>query len=261
MSNGGNKMQQKALCGILVQMGIISEDDARVAQERADASDGDVAGVLVAERLVGELPLAEAICTHLSLPFIHVDQCHLEPETVAAVPSELQKRHRFVVVDRFKGIVVLAAGGVLPREVIAEVERLTGCKVQICATTVSEIQTVLENIDAVPAQTRQKGTPAEQAATALPSGADPDARSEAALQEVLDTGLDEQPEDGLLDPGLLPSSPEEPAGTPSSMTKAEEQALLEDDEVAQEADELFADLQRDLERFGPVSSKDEDEQS
>jgi len=261
MSNGGNKMHHKSLGGILVQMGLISEEDARVAQERADASDGNLAGALVAERLVAEMPLAEAICTHLSLPFIHADQCHLDPETTAVVPTELQRTHHFVVMDQFKEIVVLATSGVLPDEVVAEVESLTGCHVQICITTVSEVRAVLGNIDAASAKTDKYAAPAKPPAPIPSPEFEADAQSEAALQEVLDTGVSETPEQGLLDPNLVSAPPEEPGGTPPAMTTAEEEALLEDDEISQEADELFADLQRDLERFGPVHREDEDEES
>lgn len=252
MSNGGGKTNQKSLGDILVQMGVISEEDVRAVRERADASDGDVAGAIVADRLVAEMPLAEAICTHLSLPFIHADRCDLEPEAVAAVPVELQKTHHFAVVDRFEGIVVLATGGVLSHEVIAEVEKLTGCRVQVCVTTVSEIRAVLQNIDAASAKKKRD--------TGSPPESDADVRSEAALREVLGTGVGAPPQEGLLDTNVISEPPEEPGGTPPSMTKDEEQALLEDDEVSQEADELFADLQRDLERFGPVRREDEDEE-
>lgn len=258
MSNGGGKMQQKSLGDILVQMGIISEEDARAVLEHPEVDDDDVASALVADRLIAELPLAEAICTHLSLPFVHVDQYYLDPETVATVPEQLQRAHRFVVVDQFKGIVVLATAGVLSHEIVAEVEKLTECQVQICVTTVSEIRAVLETLGTASAK-KTKGS-AEEVASAPSPESDADAQSEAALQEVLGTDTDGPPDD-LLDPNLISASSDEPEGTPPSMTQTEEEALLEDDEVSQEADELFADLQRDLERFGPVGRDGEDEEA
>lgn len=256
MAKESSKSQLKSLEGILVQMGIISEDDAKAVRRQAGDTDGDVASAVVAERLAAELPLAEAICTHLSLPFMHADQYNVDPEVARSVPTELQKTYHFAVIDRFEGIIVIATAGVLSDEVVSNIEALTECQVQVCITTVTEMRSILENLEtAAPKKTKSKAAPAASA----PADAQADAQSEAALQEVL--GGAEGQGDAFLDPHVVKTESTATEEPPPAMTEDEKESLLEDDEISQEADELFADLQRDLERFTPEGDDKKAEES
>ena len=153
MANNSSKSQLRSLEGILVQMGIISEDDAQAVRRKAGETDGDVAGAVVAERLAGELPLAEAICTHLSLPFMHADQYSVDPEVAESVPTELQKTYHFAVIDRFEGIIVLATAGVLSDEVVSNIEEVKargGRIIAVVSDEATELQGKVDHLIRVP---------------------------------------------------------------------------------------------------------------
>ena len=204
-------IRQKSLDELLVQMGVISKEEAQLAAGRAAEEDGNVAAVLVAERLVSEESLAEAICSRLSLPFLRVSQYPIDPKKLQLLPYAFQRANHFIVVDHFEGIVVVATCGVLSNDVVTEIEKRTACQVQVFVATVEDMHRALEQA----AELRDK-TPSQ--ASVAPSVAQ--------------------------------------ARAPDEETLAEETSAPEESEaISQEAEDLLADLQRDLERFAPTDSQ------
>ena len=204
-------IRQKSLDELLVQMGVVSKEEAQLAAERAAEEDGNVAAVLVAERLISEESLAEAVCGRLSLPFIRIAQCHIDPKSLQLLPYEFQSANHFIIVDHFEGIVVVATCGVLSSEVVTEIEERTGCQAQVFVATVEDVRLALGQAAEL------KDKTASQAPVA-PSTAKPQA--------------------------------------PDEKTLAEEAVAAEESEaISQEAEDLLADLQRDLERFAPTDAQ------
>ena len=227
MSNG-YRARQKSLAELLVQVGAVTQEEAQRAVEQVSDTDGDLAGALVAEGVLGEEALAEAVCNHLSLPFIHVDQYDVQPAAQELFPHDFLTANRFVVLDHYEGIVVVATSGVLSNEVLAEIEKQTGCQPQIYVTMVNDLRVVLNRMASA---TRTKP---------------PRAPGKATGDEAAPAKTPTPQEEPMLEPHEVAA---EEAGEP-----VEEERPTVAEQPSEEADELFADLQRDLERFNPSDS-------
>ncbi|MFH0965096.1 MAG: hypothetical protein V2A58_13940 [Planctomycetota bacterium] len=207
------RLKEKPLEELLVQAGLLPRAEASGTVELAKRQGVDVSRVLADKGVVGEKPIAEAICAHFALPYIDLAQCYIPSDVKRLFPADLQQKYDVVVLDKFSGTIVVATCRTPSQEVLGEIKKRTNCEPQVLITTVTAVRNALSGLAEASA-----GAEAEGAEAAKRAG------QEAVVAE---------PEEG-----------KEAVDVAASAESGQ-------DRVSKEADNLFAELQKDLERFTP----------
>lgn len=102
---------------ILVELGIVSDDDISAALAEQRSSGQKLGDVLMAKRLVTQRDLLRALAIQFDQEFIDFDEIQLDLEVAAQISPALARRHRAMPIARKGDVVVVAMAN--PADVLA----------------------------------------------------------------------------------------------------------------------------------------------
>jgi len=139
-----HRMTKRKLGEVLLREQMVTREQIEDALNE-QAETGEFLGeILVRKGYVSERDIAETIATQYSFPYLEPDQYYVSTEVLQLLPVEFMAKHLVIPLDRFGQILTVVTSGPLDSDVLAEVEQLTGCKVQIFISVVSEVRKAVE---------------------------------------------------------------------------------------------------------------------
>lgn len=138
------RLVRKKLGEILVEEGLIKEDQVQEALRQQKAS-GDLLGeALIKLGYLTEADIAWAIVKQFGLPYIDASRYQVPKDVAQAFPSELMWQNRFIVLDKIGGALIIALSGVFNAEVFEKFEKLSGGQVFIYVSTSGQVLSALQ---------------------------------------------------------------------------------------------------------------------
>ncbi len=122
-------LEREHIGSVLVESGLVSADDLQRARERQAETGEPLTRVLVAEGMVAETALIQALGEHFGVEFISLADTVVDPAAAALIPESLARRYGVIPV-RFEDDALVVAmvdpGNVL---VVDDVRAITGRRV------------------------------------------------------------------------------------------------------------------------------------
>jgi hypothetical protein len=138
------KLTRKRLGEILIEEGILKEDQL-VESLRRQKETGELLGdVLVQLGFLSETDIARALVKQFGLPFIDASNYQVSRQAIESVPPELMWQHRFIVLDKIGKTLLVALSGVLNAEVIEEIGRVSQSQPFVYVSTSSQVVAALQ---------------------------------------------------------------------------------------------------------------------
>jgi type IV pilus assembly protein PilB len=138
------KLIRKKLGEILVEEGLLKDDQVQEALRKQKETGGLLGEVLVRLQYVSEIDIARAIAKQFGLPYIDASKYHIGKDVMGIIPSEMLHENQFVPLDKLGKALLLAVSGVLNGEIFEQLEKITGSKLFIYVSTVSSVQETLK---------------------------------------------------------------------------------------------------------------------
>jgi hypothetical protein len=139
------RMTKKRLGELLRDEGLVTDgqvEEALASQRKT----GELLGeVLVRLGYVTEYDIAKTIVTQFGLPYLAVKQHFLADDIMRAFPERLMRQYQFIPLDRIGNVITIAVGGLLNFDVLGELEKISGAKIQVFVSTWSEIKAAMED--------------------------------------------------------------------------------------------------------------------
>jgi type IV pilus assembly protein PilB len=129
---------------ILVEAGLLRDDQLQEALRLQHASGRLLFEVLVQEGMVTEAQIAAALMERNHLPYIEPSHYTIADDLLGTFDPAMMRRFQFVPVDSIGSVLVIAVAGVLSDDVLRQIASQTGCTVKIFQTRISEIDAVLQ---------------------------------------------------------------------------------------------------------------------
>ncbi|HEX6261533.1 MAG TPA: ATPase, T2SS/T4P/T4SS family, partial [Actinomycetota bacterium] len=170
----------KDLGEVLVDEGLITEDDLGKAHEEQERSGRSLGRVLLDLNLVDETKLVEALAHQIGLQFVDLSEHGVDASAVALVPEQVARRHRAIPIAFEDSTLVVAMSD--PSNVIAldDIRTITGFEVRAVVATAADVD---EAINKYAKLDQSVEDIAHQAAGAADEDLDLDAM-EAAVEEA-----------------------------------------------------------------------------
>src|SRR5262245_16856563 len=138
------KLVRKKMGEILVDEGLVKEEQVQEALRRQRSTGEGFGEVLVSLGYVSEIDIARTIVKQSGLPYIDASRYRINKDGVQAVPAELMWLNQFVVLDKIGKTILVAISNVLSPELFEKLEKITGTQIFVYVATSSQVQQALE---------------------------------------------------------------------------------------------------------------------
>lgn len=147
-----SKLTRKRLGELLLSEGLVSEDQIAEALRQQQRTGELLGEVLVKLGYVTASDIARTIATQFGMPYIDCSRYYLTKAVIELFPMETLVKHQFVPLDRIGNILIIALSGLMNEQVLSEIERSTGCELQVYVSTWDQVQKALAGLQTVGAR-------------------------------------------------------------------------------------------------------------
>ena len=138
------KLIRKKMGEVLVDEGLLKDDQVQEAVRRQRATGESFGEILVSMGFVTESDIARTLVKQSGLPYIDASRYRINKDGVQAVPAELLWQNQMVVLDKIGRTLLVAISTVISPEILEKLERVSGSQIFVYVSTWSQIQTALE---------------------------------------------------------------------------------------------------------------------
>ena len=135
-------LNQDELKSVLLDSGIVSEEQMRMAEERMREG-GTLAEALLFYSFISDEELGRLLSDSLGLPFVSLRQAFISDEVLRIIPEVVAKKHRIIAFALDEGGLSVAMADPGDLEIRNFLEKKTGLPVKVSYTTEREIRNAL----------------------------------------------------------------------------------------------------------------------
>ncbi len=145
---GGMVIERKVQLGqLLIQLGCVTEDQVAHALDlQRESGHTKLVGELLVELgYCSDSQIAKALAQVYEVPYSQISPKICDPAVMESLPKEFLTEHSVLPLFEVNGVMTVALSEPSDVYLIDEIERLSGCKVQVVCATVHDIESTLQN--------------------------------------------------------------------------------------------------------------------
>jgi len=135
---------RKDFTRLLVEKGLISEEELKSIQEMHAAKGGSLSEILIKSGYVNEKDLVIFLSTYLSIPPIKVLNLKIPSEVIKIIPKATARKYTILPVGRIGNVLTVAVSDPLNIVVFEDLERITGCEINPVISPHSELTQAID---------------------------------------------------------------------------------------------------------------------
>jgi len=136
--------EKRKIGEILIENGFITKEMLAEALEYQKKFGGNITQYLVSSGYIDEMNLARCISDQFSCPYLPLWAYDISANIIALVPYQAAQKYWLLPVDKMANLLTIVMADPFDETAIAEVEKLTNCKVQRFVGLLSDIITAIE---------------------------------------------------------------------------------------------------------------------
>ena len=138
------KLIRKKMGEVLVDEGLVKEEQVQEALRRQRATGESFGEILVAMGFVSEVDIARTLVKQSGLPYIDASKYRINKDGTQAVPAELMWQNQFIVLDKIGKTILVAISNVLSPEIFEKLEKVSGSQIFVYVATTGQVLSALE---------------------------------------------------------------------------------------------------------------------
>ena len=131
---------------ILWAEGLLTEEQIRETLAEQRRANLFLNEALVQQGYVTEEQIAGALSKHCALPFMKSEQYEIPAEILDTFPETMLREYQFVPLDRIGNLLTILGATILDRDVLREIQRLSGCQIYQYVGTWSDIRQAIDRL-------------------------------------------------------------------------------------------------------------------
>ncbi|MDR7544990.1 MAG: type IV-A pilus assembly ATPase PilB [Armatimonadota bacterium] len=143
---GVKAVRAERLGQILLELGVVTEQQLKHAQEIQDRTGERLGKILRDTGAVSDQDLARAMAAQWGYPYVALANTKIDEETAKLIPHALAVRHKCIALERRGGRLVLAVADPLNVLAIDDVRLITGMEVDLVIATEEDIANALASV-------------------------------------------------------------------------------------------------------------------
>jgi general secretion pathway protein E/type IV pilus assembly protein PilB len=131
------------LIDLLVDMGLVTDEQLASAREESEAGGESVIHVLLSKKVIRGVDVAQAKAAHFGYEFINLNDIRLSDEVVASIPRNVAKRYRAVPVAKHDHTIAVALADPSDLDVVDSLQRMINADIELRVATDDDIDAAL----------------------------------------------------------------------------------------------------------------------
>lgn len=129
---------------VLLQKGIISEEQLEHALKAQKEGQGLLGELLVTLGYATEEDIVQALAIQHDFPYLPLANYEVDAEVIKLIPEDFARKNHILPVDKMGDILTVVIDNPLDQSAVKDIEKLTGCKIEIFVSTNKEIKEAIE---------------------------------------------------------------------------------------------------------------------
>jgi len=121
----GKRLDYQRLAEALGDRGMVEQEALKLALQDSRGTGVPFPELLLNRALISDWELSRQVCRLYGLPFVPLDVYPPDPDAVELLDPDIVRRHRCVPVQQHGDVLTLCMPGLVPEEVLLEVEEIT----------------------------------------------------------------------------------------------------------------------------------------
>ena len=177
------RKKTKQLGQILIEQGLISEDQLQEALHTQERVPKSLGRILIDLQLIKETDLVRALAQQIGLEFVDLSDFPVDPSSAALIPESVARRYRALPIGQRDGTLLVAMSDPANVYALDDIRTITGREVQPVVATAADVTTAIRKYN-------NMGDQVEQLAGEASSAADDD---DMHLDAMPDTAVEDAP--------------------------------------------------------------------
>jgi len=139
------KIIDKQLGQLLIEKGIINEEQLSKALKVQGEKGGLIGQILVNLGYASEADIAQAITVQYGFPFLPLSGYEIDKEVISLIPEQVARQYGLIAIDKIGDTLTIAMANPLNMQAIEDIEMLTRCTAQVFVSTLSDLNQAINN--------------------------------------------------------------------------------------------------------------------
>jgi type IV pilus assembly protein PilB len=137
--SGAKRVVTKQLGELLLERGIINEEQLNKALKAQKERGGLIGQVLVALGYAKEEEIAQALTVQYGFPYLPLECYEINIEAMKLIPQNVSEQYNLIAIDKIGDLLTIAMSNPLNTQAVEDIELLAKCKVQVFVSTMTDV--------------------------------------------------------------------------------------------------------------------------
>jgi type IV pilus assembly protein PilB len=201
------RKKTKQLGQILIEQGLISEDQLQEALHTQERVPKSLGRILIDLQLIKETDLVRALAQQIGLEFVDLSEFPIDPSSASLIPESVARRYRALPIGQRDGTLLVAMSDPANVYALDDIRTITGREVQPVVATAADVTAAIRKYNNMGDQVEQLAGEASDAAEgddmhldAMPDTAVEDAPIVKLVHMLLTRAVGERASDVHIEP-------------------------------------------------------------
>ncbi len=134
----------KQLGELLLEKGIINKAQLDKAVKIQKEKGGLIGQIIVMLGYAKEEEIAQALTVQYGFPYLPLESYEISPDVIKLIPENVAKQYNLIAIDRIGSLLTISMSNPLNVQAVEDIETLTGCKVQVFISTMTDINNAIK---------------------------------------------------------------------------------------------------------------------
>lgn len=134
----------KQLGELLLEKGIINESQLEKALKIQKEKGGLIGQIIVTLGYAKEEEIAQVLTVQYGFPYLPLESYEISADVIKLIPENVAKQYNLIAVDRIGDLLTISMSNPLNVQAAEDIETLTGCKVQVFISTMTDINNAIK---------------------------------------------------------------------------------------------------------------------
>ena len=140
---GAKRVVTKQLGELLLERGIINEEQLNKALKTQKERGGLIGQVLVALGYAKEEEIAQALTVQYGFPYLPLECYEINIEAMKLIPQNVSEQYNLIAIDKIGDLLTIAMSNPLNIQAVEDIELLAKCKLQVFVSTMTDVSNAI----------------------------------------------------------------------------------------------------------------------
>jgi len=138
------RLINKQLGELLIEKGIINRTQLDKALKIQKEKGGLIGQIFVMLGYVKEEEIAQILTVQYGFPYLPLDSYEISADMIKLIPENVAKQYNLIAIDKIGNLLTISMSNPLNMQAAEDVEMLSGCKVQVFISTMTDITNAIK---------------------------------------------------------------------------------------------------------------------